>query len=316
MARIRLGISSCLLGNTVRYDGGHKLDHYLKGTLGRYIDWVAVCPEVEYGLPVPREPMHLAGTARSYRLIKKRTGTDHTQGMRRWAGRRIDELKEQDLCGFVFKSRSPSCGMKNVKVHDPSSKVTRLLGVGIFAGAFMNCFPYIPVEDEDRLEDPLLRENFIERAFVYRRWKEFQSGAKKAGDLVSFHTDHKLLLLSHSRWHYEILGNLVANHERYRSELLYSEYIGNLMKGLKLIATRKKHTNVLQHIIGYFRKKISTDEKKELRGLIERYHDGLLPLIVPVTLINHYARKFDEQYLLRQYYLSPHPLELLLRNHA
>ncbi len=316
MARIRFGISSCLLGNKVRYDGGHKLDHYLKETLGRHVDWVAVCPEVEYGLPVPREPMHLAGPACSYRLITKKTGTDHTVGMRRWARRRIHELKREDLCGFVFKSRSPSCGVENVKVHDPSSKVTRLSGVGIFARAFMKCFPYIPVEDEDRLEDPSLRENFIDRAFVYRRWKEFQGEAKRAGDLVLFHTDHKLMILSHSRRHYEMLGALVANQKRYRRERLCSEYIGNLMEGLKLIATRKKHTNVLHHILGYFRKKISTDEKNELLGLIQKYHDGLVPLIVPVTLINHHVRKFEEHYLLRQYYLFPDPDGLMMRNQA
>jgi uncharacterized protein YbgA (DUF1722 family)/uncharacterized protein YbbK (DUF523 family) len=315
MEKIKLGISSCLLGEKVRYDGGHKLDHCLKETLGQYVDWVAVCPEVEYGLPVPREAMHLVGTSDACRLMTKETGIDHTEGMRRWAGRRLNELKKEDLSGFIFKSRSPSSGMQGVKIYGPSG-VTNLTGVGIFAGAFMKHFPFMPVEDESRLQNPSLRENFIERVFVFRRWKEFQGGSGKASDLVFFHTDHKLMILSHSKKHYEILGNLIANIKRYRPEKLYSEYIGNLMEGLKLLSTQKKNTNVLQHILGYFKKKISADEKKELLDLIGKYHDGLVPLIVPVTLIKHYVWKYDEQFLLRQHYLYPHPAELMLRNHA
>jgi uncharacterized protein YbgA (DUF1722 family)/uncharacterized protein YbbK (DUF523 family) len=315
MGQIRLGISSCLLGEKVRYDGGHKLDHYFKETLGQYVDWVPVCPEVEYGLPVPREAMHLAGTPEDLRLVTSRTGIDHTDGMKQWAAQRLEELDKADLCGFIFKSSSPSSGMRGVKVYNPSG-IPVHTGVGIFAGAFMGRFPLLPVEDSGRLQAPELRDNFIERIFVFRRWKELQRSGATLKSLVSFHTDHKLLILSHSIKHYRMLGSMVAGAKRYRPEKLYSEYISNLMEGLKLIATVKKNVNVLDHMLGYFKEMISSDEKKELREVIGDYHKGVVPLIVPITLIKHYVRKYDEQYLSRQYYLNPHPGELMLRNHV
>ena len=315
MEKIRLGISSCLLGEHVRYDGGHKLDHFLKDTLGRHVEWVAVCPEVEYGLSVPREAMHLVKTERGPRLVTSRTGTDHTDGMKRWAVQRLRGLDEEDLCGFVFKSRSPSSGMRGVKVYAPAG-IPSNTGIGIFAGAFMERFPLMPVEDDGRLQSPPLRENFIERVFVFKRWKECEAGGGKIKDLVSFHTDHKLLILSHSTTHYRMLGTLVANVERYPSGKRNTEYLASLMEGLRLLSTVKKNTNVLMHMLGYFRKQISHDEKQELLETIEHYHKGLVPLIVPVTLIKHYVRKYDEQYLARQHYLNPHPLELMLRNHG
>lgn len=315
MEKIKLGISSCLLGEKVRYDGGHKLDHFLKDTLGMYVDWVAICPEVEYGLPVPREAMHLVATEKGNRLVTYCTGVDHTEGMRRWAGRRLDELEKEGLCGFIFKSRSPSSGLRGVKVYNPSCPPTRT-GVGIFAGAFVERFPLMPVEDDGRLQDPSLRENFIVRIFVFKRWMQFLGGKAGIKDLVSFHTDHKLLVLSHSARHYRALGSIVASAKKYAPEKLRSEYHSNLMEGLELLSTAKKNTNVLHHILGYFRKVIPQDEKKEMLEVIENYHRGLLPLMVPVTLLAHYARKYDVQYLARQHYLYPHPLELMLRNHA
>lgn len=313
--KIKLGISSCLLGEKVRYDGGHKLDHYLKDTLGQSVNWLPVCPEAEYGLPIPREAMHLVGTAEAPRLMTTRTGVDHTDGIREWAGRRLNELEKEDLCGFVFKSRSPSSGMRGVKVYNPSGVPVRR-GVGIFAGALMGRFPLLPVEDDDRLRSPALRENFLERVFVFRRWKEFRDREVKIEDLVSFHTDHKLLILSHSIRHYRTLGSMVAGARHYKPEKLFSEYIYGLMEGLKLVSTVKKNIKVMHHILGYFRKMISAGEKQELLEVIENYHKGYVSLIVPVTLIRHYVRKYGEQYLARQHYLNPHPVELMLRNHV
>jgi uncharacterized protein YbgA (DUF1722 family)/uncharacterized protein YbbK (DUF523 family) len=313
--KIRLGISSCLLGEKVRYDGGHKLDHFLKETLGNYVDWVAVCPEVEYGLPVPREAMRLEGDPSSPRLVTARTKIDHTEGILKWAGKKVRELQDMDLCGFVFKSRSPSSGMQGVKVYGPSGVPVRR-GAGIFAKTFMEHFPLLPAEDEGRLQDPSLRENFIERIFVFHRWKQLMPGRMSAGRLVSFHSDHKLLILSHSTKYYNILGRLVADARKYRLEELYRTYIATLMEGLTLAATARKNTNVLLHIMGYFRKELSPGEKQELIEVIDHYHRGFLPLIVPVTLLNHYVRKYDEPYLKRQWYLHPHPVELMLRNHA
>jgi uncharacterized protein YbgA (DUF1722 family) len=205
--------------------------------------------------------------------------------------------------------------MRGVKVYNTSGMPSHR-GVGIFAGAFMTHFPLMPVEDEGRLHDPVLRENFIERIFVFKRWKEFMKKGGPARDLISFHTDHKLMILSHSPKHYAALGRLVANAAKYGPEILYSDYLHTLMEGLKLSATVKKNRNVLEHMMGYFKDRLSRDEKQELKDVIEEYHKGLIPLIVPIALVRHYVRKYDEPYLKRQLYLNPHPLELMLRNHV
>jgi len=315
MDKITLGISSCLLGNAVRYDGGHKLDHFLTDTLGRYVDWVPVCPEVECGLQVPREAMHLVGDPEDPRLVTLRTGIDLTARMKRWAKKKVSELEKKDLSGFVFKSRSPSSGMRGVKIYTEKG-MPKATGSGIFAHAFMNAFPLLPVEDEGRLHDPALRENFIERVFVYRRWMEYIRKDGSRGGLVSFHTDHKYLIMAHSQRHYTALGRMVADAKKIRREELLTSYFGTLMEGLTLLATPKKNTNVLQHMAGYFRDALSPEENKELQEVISSYHNGLVPLIVPVTLLKHYVRKYKEAYLSRQVYLDPHPLELMLRNHV
>jgi uncharacterized protein YbgA (DUF1722 family)/uncharacterized protein YbbK (DUF523 family) len=313
--KIRLGISSCLLGEEVRYDRGHKLDHFLTDTLGQFVEWVPVCPEVEYGLPVPREAMRLTGLPENPRLVTRKTGIDHTEGMKKWARTRLKELQEEDLCGFVFKSRSPSSGMSGVKVYSESGMPSRK-GKGIFACAFMDYFLFMPVEDDGRMHNPRLRENFIERIFVYKRWKDFLANSAAMGDLVSFHTDHKYLIMAHSPKHLSILGKIVANAKLYKRSDLFEEYFRHMIEGLRLEATVKKNVNVLTHMVGYFKEVLTPDEKKELLEIVGNYHKGLVPLIVPVTLIKHYVRKYQEPYLKRQYYLHPHPLELMLRNHV
>ena len=315
MEKIKIGISSCLLGEKVRYDAGHQLDRYITDTLGQYFEWVPVCPEIEYGLPVPREPMRLVGDPDSPRLLTIRTGIDHTEGMLKWAEKKLKELEKEELGGFIFKSRSPSSGIGGVKVYT-SSGMPSQRGIGLFGGAFMNKFPVIPVIDDGRLHDPGLRENFIERVFVYKRWQGFIKKGGLIRDLVAFHTEHKLLILSHSPKHFSVLGRLVARPKHYKPEDLNAEYVNLLMECLRLVATVKKNTNVLQHIVGYFKNQLSSDDRKELLEVIENYHKGYIPLIVPVVLVKHYVRKFNEPYLQRQYYLNPHPLELMLRNHA
>jgi uncharacterized protein YbgA (DUF1722 family)/uncharacterized protein YbbK (DUF523 family) len=315
MEKIKIGISSCLLGNNVRYDGGHKWDRYVTETLGEYFEWVPVCPEVEYGLPIPREAMHLVGEPASPRLVTVRTGIDHTSGMLKWSDKKLKDIENEELCGFIFKSRSPSSGISGVKVYTPSGMPSRR-GTGIFGGAFMRHFPIIPVIDDGRLHDPQLRENFIERIFVYRRWKDFLQNNTSIKDFVAFHTEHKLLILSHSPKHLSALGKLVADAKRRDRKELFTEYIQLLMEGIQLIATAKKNTNVLLHIAGYFKKNLSPDDKKELLEIIDQYHRKYVPLIVPIVIINHYIRKFNEPYLQKQYYLHPHPLELMLRNHV
>lgn len=313
--KIKVGISTCLLGENVRYDGGHQWDRYLTDTLGKYFTWVPVCPEVECGLSIPREAMRLVGDPASPRLLTIRTRIDHTPGMQTWAERRLEGLAREDLCGFIFKSKSPSSGMAAVKVYREDGMPVKK-GVGIFASAFMKRFPLLPVEEDGRLHDPLLRENFIERIFVYRRWQDRISAGGTQRDLVAFHTEHKLLILSHSPKHLTVLGRLVAAPGDLSLAERRDAYIRLLMEGLRLIATVKKQTNVLQHMAGYFKNKLGLDEKRELLEVIEQYHRGLLPLIVPVILMQHYVRLHREPYLERQIYLHPHPLELMLRNHS
>jgi uncharacterized protein YbgA (DUF1722 family)/uncharacterized protein YbbK (DUF523 family) len=311
---IKLGISKCLLGENVRYDGGHKLDRYLRDTLGRYVDFVPVCPEVECGLPIPRESMRLVGTLTDYRLMTSRTDKDITDQMLRWARRRVRELESEGLAGFVFKSGSPSSGMERVKIYDKNGMPSKK-GVGLFAREFMARFPLLPVEEEGRLHDAELRENFVEQIFAYRRWQDLLERRKSRGALVEFHTTHKLLLLAHSPKHSREIGKLVAQAKALSIQELYRQYEDLFLTALRTKATRKKHTNVLQHIAGYFKRQLTSDERQELSGLILDYHAGHYPLIVPITLINHYVRKFDESYLAKQYYLNPHPMELQLRNH-
>lgn len=312
---IKIGISSCLLGNNVRYDGGHKLDRFLRDTLGQYVTFVPVCPEVECGLPVPRESMRLVGDPNDPCLVTTRAGIDHTGRMKRWAQERLEKLAQEALCGFIFKKDSPSSGMLRVKVYNDKG-VPGKIGSGLFAKAFMECFPRIPAEEEGRLHDPILRENFIERIFALRRWRSTLGQGKNLGRLVAFHTREKLLLLAHSPNHYRAMGKLVADGKQIPLATLYDTYEKLLMETLTLKSTAAKHTNVLQHIMGYFKKALSADEKQEMLEIIGRYRDGHLPLIVPVTLAGHYVRKFGQTYLADQTYLNPHPVALQLRNHV
>lgn len=315
-ARPLLGVSRCLLGDKVRYDGGHKLDHFLADRLARHVDYVPVCPEVECGFTVPRPAMRLVGDPDSPRLVTISTGVDLTERMRTWSASRVEELAELPLCGFVFKFGSPSSGMSRVKVYPEKGGSPLLRGRGLFAAAFMDRFPLLPVEDEGRLNDDALRENFIERVFVMHRWRELEAQGLSLGRLVDFHTRHKLLIMAHSVEHYRSLGRLVAAAGELPTEVLRQRYLHELMEGLRLQSTVKKHVNVLSHVMGYFKRQLSPDEKRELLEVLDAYHRELLPLVVPVTLLNHYVRKFEEAYLTGQWYLQPHPAELKLRNHA
>jgi len=313
--KIKLGISTCLLGENVRFDGGHKLDRFLTDTLGQYVEYVPVCPEVECGLPVPRESMHLEGDPDAPRLVTSRTKQDMTEKMVNWARRRVVELEKEGLMGFIFKSDSPSSGMERVRVYNEKGMPAKK-GVGMFARAFMEHFPLLPVEEEGRLHDPKLRDNFIERIFALARWRDVLAKGMTRGNLVDFHTRHKLLILSHNPKHHQMMGKLVAQAKAISPKELYDQYQSVLMEALQLKTTPKKNANVLQHMMGYFRDQLSPDEKQELLEIIELYRNEYLPLIVPITLIKHYVRKYDEPYLREQVYLNPHPLELQLRNHV
>ncbi len=314
--KIKLGISSCLLGNNVRYDGQHARDNWLVETLGKYVTYVPVCPEVECGLPIPREAMRLVGDIDWPRLLTTKTGVDHTQRMLDFCHRRIPGLVDANLCGFVFKSKSPSSGMERVKVYPEGGGMSQKKGVGLFAREFMLALPLLPCEEEGRLHDPVLRENFIERIFIMQRWRQLQSKPFSAKTLVEFHTRHKLLLMAHSPLIYRELGKLVAAVAQFEPAQFSGLYLTQLMRATAYPATASKHLNVMQHIMGYFKKELSAAEKAELLELLAAFRAHLIPLIVPVTLLNHYVRKYGQAYLAGQYYLNPHPLELALRNHV
>jgi uncharacterized protein YbgA (DUF1722 family)/uncharacterized protein YbbK (DUF523 family) len=314
-APLRLGISRCLLGDEVRFDGGHKKDSFLTDVLGRYVEWVPVCPEVEAGLGTPREAMRLVGNPQNPRLVTIKSGTDHTRALETLTTNRIAQLMELDLSGYVFKKGSPSCGIERVRIYNEQG-VPSGNGVGLFARAFIEQFPLIPVEEEGRLCDPTLRENFIERVFCYRRWQDlFHDGVTKQA-LVQFHTIHKYLLLAHSPQQYKVLGRLVGQAERNHPKEFAHRYGELFMKTLAVKTTVRKHVNVLQHILGHFKDRLGTHEKAELAGVIGDYHQELTPLIVPLTLIKHYVQIFDVSYIRDQVYLNPHPKELMLRNHV
>ena len=314
MEKIKLGISTCLLGEPVRYDGGHKLDRFLRDTLGQYVDFVPVCPEVECGFGVPRESMRLVGDPASPRLVTVRSGMDYTDRMLTWARKRVVELEKEALCGFIFKSDSPSSGMERIKVYGEKEVPVRK-GIGMFARVFREHFPHVPVEDDGRLHDPALRENFIERIFALKRWREAIDG-KKASSIVVFHTQNKLLILAHSPQHYRDMGALVSRAGRMDFSTLKERYQELLLVALQLKATPAKHANVLQHMLGYFKQQLTPDEKQELLEIIDLHRRGILPLIVPVILMRHHVRKYQQTYLKDQTYLHPHPVELQLRNHV
>jgi len=313
---IKIGVSSCLLGKEVRYNGGHSRDLYITDVLGRYFTFVDVCPEVEAGFGIPRETLRLVGDPKTPRLLTSRTGKDRTEIMKNWARKRVKELERENLCGFIFKSKSPSSGMERVKVYTEKGVPGSNKGVGLFARAFMGHFPLLPVEEEGRLHDMALRENFIERIFALKRWRQMAEQKKNRGKIVAFHTEHKLQIMSHSQKLYRDMGRLVARVKDMELESFYQQYETMFMQALSLKATVKKNVNVLQHMAGYFKKSLSRDEKQELQEVIEQYHRLYTPLIVPVTLINHYVRKYGQEYLQNQYYLNPHPIELKLRNRA
>ena len=312
--RPRLGISACLLGDQVRFDGGHKRDPFLTDILSPHVCWVRVCPEVEVGMGTPRETLRLERRdGRAIRMVTTRTGIDHTDAMSAWARRRLTELEREHLSGYVLKKDSPSCGMEKVKVFGASG-MPRRTGRGVFAEALMRRFPNLPVEEEGRLSDPGRRENFIERVFAYQRLRRFFAGRWTVAGLVAFHTSHKMALLSHSTAGYRELGRLVASARGMPRARLRAEYESRFMQTLTLIATSSRHANVLMHMAGHLKKRLDGPSRQELLTSIDEYRRGLAPLVVPLTLLRHHARQHDVVYLLGQTYLEPHPKELMLRN--
>ena len=326
--RPRIGISACLLGEAVRFDAGHKRDPFLVETIGPHVEWVEVCPEVEAGFGTPRPSMRLTlktpearGRGEHYgahnvSLVIPKSGVDVTEQMHRYAVKKAEALSRERLSGYILKKDSPSCGMERVKVYPEAGGMSERGGRGLFAQALMARLPNLPVEEEGRLSDPRLRENFIERIFAYRRLRDLFDGRWSVGDLVRFHTAHKLTLMAHSPAAYAALGRLVASAKaRTRSEVA-ADYESGFMDAMRVVATPRRHANVLQHMLGYFTKSLDADARSEMLSLIDEHRLGAVPLIVPMTLIRHYVRQQKVAYLQGQTYLEPHPRELSLRNHV
>ncbi|MBM4383569.1 MAG: DUF1722 domain-containing protein [Deltaproteobacteria bacterium] len=312
---IRVGISSCLLGSEVRWDGGHKRERFLTDVLAPFVEWVPVCPEVELGMGIPREPVHLSRASGELRMLGTRSGEDWTRRMEALAAQRTRALESLDLCGYVLKKDSPSCGMERVKVRLEGGHARRD-GSGMFAEELLRRFPTLPVEEEGRLNDAPLRENWIERVFAYHRLRALFAERWTLAQLVAFHAAHKLQLLAHSPEAYRSLGRLVAAAKSHGRAELRDAYERGFMDGLASRATRGRNVNVMEHCIGYLRDRVEAPVRASIAHTIADYQAGLTPLIVPVTMLRHYVQQLGIEYLAQQTYLDPHPKELMLRNHV
>lgn len=312
---IRLGVSSCLLGQEVRFDGGHKRDRFLTDLMGQFVEWVPVCPEVEVGMEIPRPALRLMSDGDTLRMVEIKSGRDHTKAMERFSARRVRALRDLNLCGYILKKDSPSCGMTRVRVYGEKGLATRS-GQGLYASALTKLYPNLPVEEEGRLNDSKLRENFIERVFAYRRLCQLFRGRWTRRQVVEFHTAHKLQVMAHSTVAYRELGQLVAEMKAMPRVAFREQYENGFMQALTQLATRGRNANVLQHAAGYLKRDLDSASRTELAELIHDYRNGLVPLVVPISLLGHHVRRHEIDYLIGQVFLDPHPRELMLRNHV
>lgn len=307
--RPRIGVSACLLGAPVRFDGGHKRDDFITKELARFVDFVPVCPEMDLGLGAPRESLRLVGRAADPKLVAPRSGNDYTDAMRALAERRSEAIAGWSLDGFVFKKDSPSCGVWRVRVYGPSGTPTRD-GRGLFAAALLRQHSLLPVEEEGRLRDPRLRDNFLVRIFMHHRLTRLFHPRWRQAELVRFHASTKLLLLAHSTERYRQLGRLVATATGRQRIAVQEEYRRGVLEALAVVPSRGKHVNVLEHLAGFLRDRSSPDERAELRETIEAYRREEVPLAVPLTLVRHHVRHHRIEYLEAQLYLMPFPRAL------
>ena len=315
ISEIKIGVSSCLLGAKVRFDSGHKKDDFVTDLLGSFVQYVAVCPEIEVGMGVPREAVQLIGSVESPKMVGNKSGIDWTDKMNKYTSTRLQKKDISEVSGFILKRKSPSCGMERIKVYNDKG-MPDYKGVGLFAKQLLEKFPYLPIEEEGRLQDAKLRENFIIRIFAYKRLQNLYAQKFNKNKFIEFHTIHKYLILSHSTKHYQLLGKMIGNIKNLNPDEIKISYRELFMEALHLKATVKKHTNVLQHILGFMKNELTPFEKKSVLDSIDDYYKGLVPLIVPITLLKNFIYKYDIAYIKDQIYLNPHPKELMLRNHV
>jgi len=310
---IRVGVSSCLLGSEVRFDGGHKRERYLTDVLADHFEWFPVCPEVELGLGTPREPVQLERANGGIRMRGVESQRDHTRAMRRLAAARLREIERADLCGYILKSRSPSCGLERVRVYGPGGTATKT-GRGLFAEAVKNRLPNLPVEEEERLRDPEVRDNWIERVFAYRRLRTLFADRPSRRRLAAFHAAHELQLRAHSPGHHRSLDRLIASGKKTPPGELRERYCREFMEALARRATRRRHQSVLRRALGHLRGSLDASTSRQLRERVEAYGAGRVPLIVPITLLRHHVERLAIERLAGQVYLDPDPRESMLRN--
>ncbi|WP_114765666.1 YbgA family protein [Vibrio rhodolitus] len=311
-ASIKVGISACVLGEKVRFDAGHKLSRFVTKELANVFEFVSVCPEVESGMPVPRPTIRLMTNEERITLVETKDATkDHTQSMLDFSAKRVDQLSKQDLCGYIVCAKSPTCGMERVKVYGKNN--ADKVGIGLYTKELMERMPWLPVEEDGRLNDPVLKENFVTRVYCLKDFYDSMGGEPTAGKIVAFHSRYKLTLMAHHPQSYKSLGKLVADVANYDLEEFYQLYRTGLMQAMANRASRKNNTNVLMHIQGYFKRDLNANEKAELCQVIDDYRQGLLPLLAPMTLLKHHMQRTPNEYLQNQAFLNPYPEELRLR---
>lgn len=310
----KIVVSACLLGENVRFNGGHSRSRYVTDVLDRYFEWVPVCPEVGMGMSIPREPIRLVGDETAPRLLGTDTGTDYTEDMSRFAEGWLTALPDREVHGFIMMKKSPSCGMARIPVYnEKGGRVAQR--DGLFTAAVRAGLPSIPLEEEGRLNDNGLRENFIERVFAYKRWCDLVDSGLSSADLVTFQATHKIQLMSHCPHIAKELGRIVGEAGDHDAATLRARYEPLFMKCLSKLATSKTHANALYHMMGFLKEHLDAADKEEAVRLIEGYRTGQSPLSVPMTLLKHFLRKYPHPWAAAQIYLEPYPEALLLRHH-
>ncbi|WP_341522707.1 DUF523 and DUF1722 domain-containing protein [Pseudomonas sp. G.S.17] len=309
----KLGISACLLGAEVRFNGGHKESQLCTRALTEYFEFVPACPEVAIGMGIPREPIRLVGDAQHPQALGSvNRELNVTQALADYGVQMATEL--DDISGYIFMQKSPSCGLERVKVYRENGAPVDGGGRGIYAQAFCARHPNLPVEEDGRLNDPVLRENFITRVFAYAAWHQLLNAGLTRRSLTEFHSRYKYQLMANNPVQYKALGKLLGTMGRSDPNDIATQYFSDLMSALKKCATRRTHTNVLQHLTGYLKQTIDAADKQEIQQLITQYHQGIVPLIVPLTLLKHHFRQHPDPYVALQVYMQPHPENLSLRN--
>ncbi|MGL5031614.1 MAG: YbgA family protein [Aeromonas sp.] len=312
MYKINVGISACLLGQPVRFDGGHKRSSFCERELGAHFDYHPVCPEMAIGLGTPRPTIRLVKRQGEIRAEASNGSFDVTEQLIAFSEQKARQL--DFISGYILCAKSPSCGMERVKLYGANNEGSAKEGVGLFAKALMEANPLLPVEEDGRLCDPILRENFVLRVFAYHDWQQLCAAGITAASLIGFHSRYKYLVLSHATPQYRALGQLLGNLGKHANlQQIADNYIKGLMATLTLRANRRSHTNVLMHLQGYFKRVLTPSQKQELAEAINQYRLGVYPLLVPLTLIRHYLREYPNAYLSEQVYLHPHPDSLKLR---